>query len=87
MTPTAGNGRDQLGISGRDELLAALSAIRADAAAALAAVSTPDQLKDIRDTYLSRKRGRLTLLLKSLGGLSPEDKRRAAELFPPNTAV
>jgi len=40
----------------------------------LSEVSSPDQIADIRDRYLSRQRGLITLELKKLGQLAPEQR-------------
>jgi phenylalanyl-tRNA synthetase alpha chain len=53
-----------------------LDAIRADADAALAQATSATDLKAVRDRFLGRKQGVVTLLLKSLGGLPPDERRR-----------
>ncbi len=40
----------------------------------LSQVSSPDQIAEIRDRYLSRQRGLITLELKKLGQLTPEQR-------------
>lgn len=50
--------------------------LRAEFQTALAALGTVADLRLLRDQYLSRKQGRLTALLKTLGSL-PADARRA----------
>jgi len=52
-----------------------LPTLRQDFDAALAAAQTTADLKTLRDGYLGRKSGRLSLLLKGLGGLSPDERR------------
>jgi phenylalanyl-tRNA synthetase alpha chain len=52
-----------------------LPTLRQDFDAALAAAKSTADLKTLRDGYLGRKSGRLSLLLKGLGGLSPEERR------------
>ena len=49
-----------------------LSPLRADFAAALAAVRTPADVKALRDQFLSRKHGRVTAALKDIPKLAPE---------------
>jgi phenylalanyl-tRNA synthetase alpha chain len=40
----------------------------------LAQIEDKESLKDLRNTYLSRKKGRITLLLKELGKASPQER-------------
>jgi len=55
---------------------AQLEALRAQATAELAAITTTDQLDDWRNRYLGRERGELSAILKNLGKL-PGDQRKA----------
>ena len=43
----------------------------------LETVSGSDELTDLKDKYLSRNRGLVTLELKNLKGLSPQDRSEA----------
>ena len=52
-----------------------LSTLAADFDAALAAARTAADLKALRDRFLSRKQGLVTLLLKSLATAAPDDRR------------
>jgi phenylalanyl-tRNA synthetase alpha chain len=52
-----------------------LAALRAEFDAALSAARTPADVKAVRDRYLGRKSGQVTAVLKSLGGMSPEERR------------
>ncbi len=52
--------------------------VRASFGLAVASVSSTESLQELRVRYLGKK-GELTVLLKSLGGLSPEERPRAGE--------
>lgn len=52
--------------------------VRASFGLAIESVSSTDALQELRVRYLGKK-GELTVLLKSLGGLSPEERPRAGE--------
>lgn len=55
---------------------------------ALAAVTTLDGLGALRDRFLGRKNGEIAVRMKSLGALSPEERKtRGAELNALKTAV
>jgi phenylalanyl-tRNA synthetase alpha chain len=54
-------------------------ALRADFRRDLAAAGDASALQALRDRYLGRKAGAITALMKSLGGLSPEDRRQAGQ--------
>ncbi|MCS6885857.1 MAG: phenylalanine--tRNA ligase subunit alpha [Acidobacteriota bacterium] len=43
-------------------------------------VYSSDGLQQVRDTYFSRKSGRITLLMRQLGKLSPEERKEAGRL-------
>jgi phenylalanyl-tRNA synthetase alpha chain len=60
---------------------ATIDALRADFRARLAAVRTDGELKALHDEFLSRKSGRVTGLMKTLGGLAPEAKREFGALI------
>jgi phenylalanyl-tRNA synthetase alpha chain len=54
-----------------------LAALRAEFDAALTAATRPADLRHVRDQFLGRKSGRVTAILKSLGTLSPDERRQA----------
>jgi phenylalanyl-tRNA synthetase alpha chain len=49
--------------------------LQRDLEADVAAIKTAADLRAVRDRYLSRKSGRISLALKELGSASPEDRR------------
>jgi phenylalanyl-tRNA synthetase alpha chain len=57
----------------------AINDLRRDFTAALAAAQTPNDVKAIRDRFLSRKNGQVTSLLKALGSLPAEARREAGQ--------
>jgi phenylalanyl-tRNA synthetase alpha chain len=54
-----------------------LAALEADGRAAIAAAATPAELEAARIRLLGRKEGRLTAVMRGLGGLSPEQRPAA----------
>jgi phenylalanyl-tRNA synthetase alpha chain len=52
-----------------------LSALRTEFDQALSQARTVADARAVRDAFLSRKHGRVTLLLKSIGGLAPDERR------------
>lgn len=52
-----------------------IAGLRAEFDAALASATTVVDVKAVRDRFLSRKNGSVTAVLKSLGGVSPEERR------------
>ena len=52
--------------------------VRSSFGLAVTSVATTDALQELRVKYLGKK-GALTALLKSLGGLEPEERPRAGE--------
>lgn len=52
----------------------ALRALEREAVAAAAAAPDPDALEQVRITYLGRKDGRISLVLRSVGTLPPEER-------------
>lgn len=60
-------------------MLNALQTIRQQAAEALASVSDPKLLDELRVKYLGKK-GELTAILKQMGGLSAEERPRVGQL-------
>jgi phenylalanyl-tRNA synthetase alpha chain len=54
-------------------------ALRDDFRRDLAAAGDTSALQALRDRYLGRKAGAVTALMKSLGGLSPADRRQAGQ--------
>ena len=55
--------------------LAAVEDVRAAFAAELHAAASPDELQELRNRYLGRKRGAVTALLKSIASASPDVRR------------
>jgi phenylalanyl-tRNA synthetase alpha chain len=62
------------------ESMESLEAIKSAAIAAVAQASTPQELEQLRVEYLGKK-GALTGLLKTLGGLSAEERPKAGALI------
>ena len=52
-----------------------IAALRTEFDAALASATTVVDVKAVRDRFLSRKNGSVTAVLKSLGAVSPEERR------------
>src|SRR5690348_10258350 len=52
-----------------------IAALRAEFESALASASTVAHVRAIHDRFLSRKNGAVTAILKSLGSVSPEERR------------
>ncbi len=63
-----------------DGLRGKIEACRAHWTEASARVQDPRSLEDLRNEYLSRKRGRVTLLFEELKDVPAEDKREAGRL-------
>jgi len=61
------------------ELLDRVRALRADFDRELSAAADASALQALRDRYLGRKAGAVTALMKSLGALSPDERRRAGQ--------
>ena len=51
-----------------------LTALEEEGRAAISAAATPDELEAARIRLLGRKEGRLTAIMRGLGGLSPEER-------------
>jgi len=54
--------------------LEALQALESDALAAVESAQDAGALEDVRVTYMGRKDGRISLILRGLGQMSPEDR-------------
>jgi len=54
-------------------------ALREDFDRELAAAGDPSALQALRDRYLGRKAGAITALMKSLGSLTPDERREAGQ--------
>ncbi len=52
-----------------------IAALRAEFDAALAATTTVADVKALHDRFLGRKNGSVTAILKSLAGMTPDEKR------------
>ena len=57
----------------------ALKALEAEAVAASAAVTDLEALEEVRITYLGRKEGRISLILRGLGGMSAEMRPKVGQ--------
>ncbi|MDY0390643.1 phenylalanine--tRNA ligase subunit alpha [Desulfobulbus oligotrophicus] len=57
-----------------------LNRLRLEAEQALTQVTDREQLENFRVTYLGRKGGAITLLLRQLGAVAPEDRPRLGQL-------
>src|SRR4028119_133478 len=62
-----------------NELEAQLAALKEDATKAIAHADTLEQLEQLRINYLGKK-GQLSLVLRGMGQLSPEDRPRIGAL-------
>ena len=56
-------------------MLTKINQIKADFSAELAAIDSLQKLTPVRDKYLGRKNGLISLLMKELQGVAPDDKR------------
>ncbi|MBT8395965.1 MAG: phenylalanine--tRNA ligase subunit alpha, partial [Gemmatimonadetes bacterium] len=61
-------------MSGNTSLIAALQALETEALQAVSQAAGPSELEDLRIRYLGRKEGRISGILRGLGGLSPEKR-------------
>ncbi len=61
-------------MSGKDTLIEALRALDAEALEEISAAPDPGALEALRIKYLGRKEGRISGILRGLGGLAPEDR-------------
>lgn len=59
-----------------DEYLGALRVLEAEAREAISGAPDPDALEELRIRYLGRKDGRISGILRNLGGLEPQDRPR-----------
>jgi phenylalanyl-tRNA synthetase alpha chain len=66
-------------MSGAEELKDRVRALRADFDRALGAAGDASALQALRDKYLGRKSGVITGLMKSLGSLTPEQRRELGQ--------
>ena len=55
--------------------LASVEDVRAAFAAELRVAASPDELQELRNRYLGRKRGAVTALLKSIASAAPDVRR------------
>jgi phenylalanyl-tRNA synthetase alpha chain len=62
-----------------DALIEQLNALHDEALAALDAAGDPDALEAVRIAYLGRKDGRISGVLRGLGGLDPADRPRVGQ--------
>lgn len=60
-------------------LLEQIEGLEQEARAAASAVTTGDELEELRIRFLGRKEGRLTAIMRGLGSLSPEERPAAGE--------
>ena len=61
-------------MSGNTSLIEELKVLEAEAQAAIAAAEDAAALEDVRIGYLGRKDGRISLILRGLGGLEAADR-------------
>jgi phenylalanyl-tRNA synthetase alpha chain len=64
---------------GAGEMKDRVRALREDFDRELTAAGDPSALQALRDRYLGRKAGAITALMKSLGSLTPEERRQAGQ--------
>jgi len=66
-------------MSEAQKLVEQIEALEVEAAAAVGTARTADDVESARIRFLGRKEGRLTLLMRGLGALSPEDRPAVGE--------
>ena len=57
----------------------ALAALESEALTAIAAAADADAVEAVRITYLGRSEGRISAILRGLGGMAPEDRPRVGQ--------